>query len=52
VRQQELPEIDFATEISQALDTLETSVVEYQGREGTVNPTFCRRTPKGPAARG
>ena len=37
VRQAEIPEIDFAAETSTALETLETAVVEYQGREGTVN---------------
>jgi len=37
VRQQELPEIDFAAETSTALDTLSTAVVEYQGREGQPN---------------
>jgi hypothetical protein len=37
VRQQELPEIDFAAESSKALDALGTAVVEYQNREGTVN---------------
>jgi hypothetical protein len=37
VRQTEIPEIDFAAETSQALDTLEAAVVDYQGREGTVN---------------
>jgi hypothetical protein len=37
VRQTEIPEIDFAAETSKALDALETAVVEYQGREGTVN---------------
>ena len=31
VRQQELPEIDFAAETSTALDALETAVEEYQG---------------------
>ena len=29
VRQQELPEIDFAAETTQALDALETAVEEY-----------------------
>jgi hypothetical protein len=38
VRQQsEIPAIDFDAESSTALDALETAVVEYQGREGTVN---------------
>jgi hypothetical protein len=37
VRQTEIPEIDFAAETSQALDTLESAVVKYQGREGTIN---------------
>jgi hypothetical protein len=37
VRQAEIPEIDFAAETSTALETLETAVVEYQGREGQPN---------------
>jgi hypothetical protein len=37
VRQAEFPEIDFAAETAQALDTLETAVVEYQGKEGKPN---------------
>jgi hypothetical protein len=37
VRQTEIPEIDFASETAQALETLETAVVEYQGREGQPN---------------
>jgi hypothetical protein len=37
VRQTELPKIDFDAEASTALDTLESALVDYQGREGTVN---------------
>ena len=37
VRRKEIPEIDFTVETAQALDTLETAVVEYQGREGKPN---------------
>jgi predicted component of type VI protein secretion system len=37
VRQQELPDIDFAVETATALETLETAVVEYQDREGRPN---------------
>jgi hypothetical protein len=37
VRQTEISEIDFAAEISSAISSLETAVIEYQGQEGTVN---------------
>jgi hypothetical protein len=36
-RRSELPEINFDAEASGALECLEDAVVEYQGREGTVN---------------
>jgi hypothetical protein len=37
VRQAEIPALDFAAETSTAIDALETAVIEYQSREGTVN---------------